>query len=76
MTRPVSARACVLLLGMQPGIEVTAAAADGQPALDLVAEHHPDAILLDPHMPVMDGIEAAQMLTAEHPAVAIAVLTT
>jgi DNA-binding NarL/FixJ family response regulator len=66
----------VLLLGMQPGIEVTAAAADGQQALDLVAEHHPDAILLDLHMPVMDGIEATQMLTAEHPEVAIVVLTT
>jgi CheY-like chemotaxis protein len=34
----------VLLLGLLPGIEVTAAAADGQRALDLVAEHHPDAI--------------------------------
>ena len=66
----------VLLLGMQPGIEVTAAAADGQQALDLVAEHHPDAILLDLHMPVVDGIEATRMLTAEHPEVAIVVLTT
>jgi DNA-binding NarL/FixJ family response regulator len=66
----------VLLLGMQPGIEVTAAAADGQQALDLVAEHHPDAILLDLHMPVIDGIEATRMLTAEHPEVAIVVLTT
>ena len=66
----------VLLLGMQPGIEVTAAAADGQQALDLVAEHHPDAILLDLHMPVIDGIEATRVLTAEHPEVAIVVLTT
>jgi DNA-binding NarL/FixJ family response regulator len=66
----------VLLLSMQPGIEVTAAAADGRQALDLVAEHHPDAILLDLHMPVIDGIEATRMLTAEHPEVAIVVLTT
>jgi DNA-binding NarL/FixJ family response regulator len=66
----------VLLLSMQPGIEVTAAAADGRQALDLVAEHHPDAILLDLHMPVLDGIEATRMLTAEHPEVAIVVLTT
>jgi DNA-binding NarL/FixJ family response regulator len=66
----------VLLLGMQPGIDVTAAAADGQQALELVAEHHPDAILLDLHMPVIDGIEATRMLTAEHPEVAIVVLTT
>jgi DNA-binding NarL/FixJ family response regulator len=66
----------VLLLSMQPGIEVTAAAADGRQALDLVAAHHPDAILLDLHMPVIDGIEATRMLTAGHPGVAIVVLTT
>src|SRR5258708_31827334 len=66
----------VLLLGMQPDIEVTAAAADGQQAIDLVAEHHPDAILLDLHMPVIDGIQATRTLTAEHPEVAIVILTT
>ena len=66
----------VLLLGLLPGIEVTAAAANGQQALDLVAEHHPDAILLDLHMPVLDGIQATRMLTAEHPEVAIVILTT
>jgi DNA-binding NarL/FixJ family response regulator len=66
----------VLLLGLLPGIEVTAAAADGQQALELVAEHHPDAILLDLHMPVIDGIEATRRLSAEHPEVAIVILTT
>jgi DNA-binding NarL/FixJ family response regulator len=66
----------VLLLGMLPDIEVVAAAADGQQALDLVAEHHPDAILLDLHMPVLDGIQATRSLTDEHPEVAIVVLTT
>jgi DNA-binding NarL/FixJ family response regulator len=66
----------VLLLGLLPGIEVTAAAADGQQAIDLVAEHHPDAVLLDLHMPVLDGIEATRRLSAEHPEVAIVVLTT
>jgi DNA-binding NarL/FixJ family response regulator len=66
----------VLLLGMLPDIEVAAAAADGQQALDLVAEHHPDAILLDLHMPLLDGIQATRTLTAEHPEVAIVILTT
>jgi len=66
----------VLLLGGLPGIDVVGAAADGQQALDLVAEHQPDAILLDLHMPVLDGIGAARRLTAEHPGVAIVVLTT
>jgi DNA-binding NarL/FixJ family response regulator len=66
----------VLLLGGLPGIDVVGAAADGQQALDLVAEHQPDAILLDLHMPVLDGIGAIRRLTAEHPGVAIVVLTT
>ena len=66
----------VLLLGGLPGIDVVGAAADGLQALDLVAEHQPDAILLDLHMPVLDGIGATRRLTAEHPGVAIVVLTT
>ena len=66
----------VLLLGGLPGIDVVGAAADGEQALELVAEHQPDAILLDLHMPVLDGIGATRRLVAEHPDVAIVVLTT
>ena len=66
----------VLLLGGLPGIDVVGAAADGERALTLVAEHQPDAILLDLHMPVLDGIGATRRLVAEHPGVAIVVLTT
>jgi DNA-binding NarL/FixJ family response regulator len=66
----------VLLLGGLPGIDVVGAAADGEQALELVAEHRPDAILLDLHMPVLDGIGATRRLVAEHPGVAIVVLTT
>ena len=66
----------VLLLGGLPGIEVVGAAADGEQAVALVAEHRPDAILLDLHMPVLDGIGATRRLAAEHPGVAIVVLTT
>jgi DNA-binding NarL/FixJ family response regulator len=66
----------VLLLGLLPDIEVVASAADGRQAIDLVAQHQPDAILLDLHMPVMDGIETTRQITELHPAVAIVVLTT
>jgi len=66
----------VLLLGGLPDIEVVGAAADGQQALALVAEHRPDAILLDLHMPVLDGIGATRRLATEYPDVAIVVLTT
>jgi DNA-binding NarL/FixJ family response regulator len=66
----------VLLLGGLPGIEVVASAANGAQAIELVAEHQPDAVLLDLHMPVLDGTEATRRLTAEYPQVAIVVLTT
>jgi DNA-binding NarL/FixJ family response regulator len=66
----------VLLLGLLPGIEVVASAADGKQAIERVAEHRPDAILLDLHMPVLDGVETAKALTAQYPDTAIVVLTT
>ena len=66
----------VLLLDGLPGIEVVASAANGEQAIELVARHQPDAVLLDLHMPVLDGTEATRRLTAEYPQVAIVVLTT
>ena len=64
------------MLGMLPGIEVVAAAADGEQAIEAAAAHHPDAILLDLRMPVLDGVEATRRLTCQHPEVAVVVLTT
>jgi DNA-binding NarL/FixJ family response regulator len=66
----------VLLLGGLPTIEVVGAAADGEQALALVAEYKPDAILLDLHMPVLDGIATTRRLTGEYPGVAVVILTT
>jgi DNA-binding NarL/FixJ family response regulator len=66
----------VLLLDGLPGIEVVASAANGEQAIELVARHQPDAVLLDLHMPVLDGTEATRRLTAGYPQVAIVVLTT
>jgi len=65
-----------LMLGLLPGITVVAVAADGAETLAAAGQHHPDVILLDLHMPVMDGIEATRRLTAEHPGTAVVVLTT
>jgi DNA-binding NarL/FixJ family response regulator len=65
-----------LMLGLLPGITVAAVAADGAEMLAVAAWHHPDVVLVDLHMPVMDGIEATRRLTAEHPATAVVVLTT
>ncbi len=66
----------VLLLDLLPDIDVVAAAADGQEAIDLCGQHRPDAILLDLHMPEVDGIQATQHLSVHYPDIAIVVLTT
>ncbi|MEK2494773.1 response regulator transcription factor [Kitasatospora purpeofusca] len=65
-----------IMLDLLPGIEVVATAADGEEALVQAERHRPDAVLMDLHMPRMDGIEATRRLAAEHPAIAVVVLTT
>lgn len=66
----------VLLLGQVPDVEVVGAAADGEEAIRLAAEHHPDVVLIDLRMPRCDGIEATRRLRASHPEIAVVVLTT
>jgi DNA-binding NarL/FixJ family response regulator len=64
------------LLDLTPGIEVIGEARDGAEAVRLVAEHTPDVVLMDLHMPVTDGIEATARIAREHPEVRVVVLTT
>ena len=66
----------VLLLGLLPGLEVVGSAGDGEEAVRLVAENHPDVVLMDLRMPRVDGVEATRRIKAEHPLVQIVVLTT
>ena len=63
------------LLTMRPELEVVGEAANGQEAVRLVAECHPDAVLMDLHMPVLDGIQATQLIKQQWPAVIVVVLT-
>ena len=53
------------------GYEVVAEASDGQQAVNLARETHPDVCILDVKMPVMDGIEAVTIITEENIAPAI-----
>ncbi|MFI9274755.1 response regulator [Kitasatospora sp. NPDC052896] len=66
----------VMLLGLLPGIEVVGAAADGEEAVQLVAERAPDVVLMDLRMPRCDGVEATRRIRGEHPATEVVVLTT
>jgi DNA-binding NarL/FixJ family response regulator len=66
----------VMLLGLSPGIEVVAAAADGDEATQLARRHHPDVVLMDLRMPRCDGITATRRILAESPPTRVIVLTT
>jgi DNA-binding NarL/FixJ family response regulator len=56
-------------------IEVVGEAEDGRRAVELVAERHPDVVLMDLLMPVMDGIAATAEIKARHPDVEVVALT-
>jgi two-component system, response regulator PdtaR len=48
------------------GYEVVAEAGDGRQAVELARETKPDICILDVKMPVMDGIEAVDVITDEN----------
>ncbi len=51
-----------LALSSQENIELVGLASNGQEALELVQLHHPDVIILDLQMPVMDGWSASTQI--------------
>lgn len=48
-----------LALSSQENIELVGLASNGQEAIQMVKRHHPDVIILDLQMPVMDGWSAS-----------------
>ncbi|WP_405384761.1 response regulator [Maribacter sp. LLG6340-A2] len=51
------------LLETESDLEVIGEASNGKEAIDLVAEVHPDILIIDIRMPVMNGIDAVAELT-------------
>lgn len=64
------------ILESDPEIEVVDTAYDGAEAVALVAEHHPDVVLMDLKMPNMNGVLATRKIRQQFPEVKVLVLTT
>lgn len=63
-------------LEADPGIEVVSSVSNGQQAIDALAKHKVDVIVLDIEMPVMDGMTALPKLLEMAPGVKIIMAST
>jgi DNA-binding NarL/FixJ family response regulator len=58
-----------------PELSVVAAAENGLHAIELVDELQPDAVVIDLHMPLLDGVTAVARLRKDHPHLCLIALT-
>ncbi|MBP5977595.1 response regulator transcription factor [Brasilonema sp. CT11] len=56
-----------LAFSAQKNLQVVGLASNGQEAVEMVKRYHPDVIVLDLHMPVMDGWRASGCIKAIAP---------
>ena len=63
------------LLTTWPGLEVVGEATNGQEAVRFVEECQLDVVLMDLQMPVLNGVQATQMIKKRWPAIKVIALT-
>lgn len=68
-------RGLVALLSQQPSLQVVAEATDAGEALKLAAQHAPEVVLLDNHLPGVHGVDVLPQLMALSPAPQVIMLT-
>jgi DNA-binding NarL/FixJ family response regulator len=64
------------LLELEEDLEIVGEAENGEMALSLIGKLHPDVVLMDIRMPIMDGVAATREIQNRFPKVKVLVLTT
>src|SRR5579875_3836913 len=63
------------LIDRQPELSVVAAARNGLEAIELMDAIEADAVVIDLHMPLLDGVTAVARLRRDHPNVCLIAIT-
>ena len=63
------------LVDSQPELLVTGAVSDGIAALDRVESEDPDAVVIDLHMPLLDGVSTVARLRRDRPSLCLIAIT-
>lgn len=64
-----------VLLSLEKGFEIAGEAGDGSEAVRLAEELDPDLVIMDLHMPVMDGLAATREIVTRMPHVKVVAYT-
>jgi DNA-binding NarL/FixJ family response regulator len=72
---PVFLSGLKMLLDADPRTQVIAEASTGAQAIELAAKTQPDAVVIDLHLPDVNGIEATRAITQTSPHIGVLVLT-
>ena len=74
--QPLMRAAFDMTLRGEHDMELVGQASDGQEGIAETRRLHPDVVLMDIRMPILDGVEATKILAAEDRATKILILTT
>lgn len=72
--QPLLRKSLATIIGSAPDVHVVGEAANGQEAVSLARELHPDVILMDIRMPGLNGIEATAAISADQSLAAVKIL--